>query len=595
MSYQVDKFNGQLLTTVEDGTIDTTTDLRFVGKNYAGYGEVQNENFLHLLENFANTTAPPKSIIGQVWYDTSSKKLKFYDGSKYKWANGAEVSDTAPAGLVEGEFWWNQTTKQLYAYSNGDYVLVGPESAPALGESLVSSITVTDTDEGTHQILKIIAGGTCVAVVNQDNEFSLTNAEQLRAQLPQSKFSKIKKGITLVDTDIDGVGQNGTVVWGTASNALSLGGVPASEYVRTGRSTFNEFVRFYDPGFGVGGAVPADTPDIKVYIDPIAGALIQNQIGEAITVRISVPTPTTTINNDVAIFDTNGISPGGTDFSLGTNLNRWANIYSTTVTATSFVGNHIGQTTGTHIGNVTAVGDSQVLINATTKEIGYDNAVLRGTLFGNVEGNVRGTADDATALGGKIASITATPDTIARRDLSANITANRFIGIADSANQLLVGASYRSTSLAADGNTVAARTSDGDIFARLFVGTATAARYADLAEKYLTDKDYEPGTVVTIGGDAEVTSCKLGDRALGVVSTAPAYMMNSELDGGTYIALKGRVPCKVGGAVKKGDRLVAGNNGYAVLAGPGNRTDVFGIALETCDGAGINIIEVVVL
>ena len=91
MAYQVDKFNGTFLVSVEDGTIDTTTDLRFVGKNYAGYGEVQNENFLHLLENFANTTSPPKVVTGQVWYDSASRRLKFYDGFRFKMAGGAEV------------------------------------------------------------------------------------------------------------------------------------------------------------------------------------------------------------------------------------------------------------------------------------------------------------------------------------------------------------------------------------------------------------------------------------------------------------------------------------------------------------------------
>jgi hypothetical protein len=86
MAYEVNKFNGVFLTSVADGTIDTNTDLRLVGKNYAGYGEVQNENFVHLLENFANTTAPPKAITGQIWFDTAIKKLKFYDGAKFKTA-----------------------------------------------------------------------------------------------------------------------------------------------------------------------------------------------------------------------------------------------------------------------------------------------------------------------------------------------------------------------------------------------------------------------------------------------------------------------------------------------------------------------------
>jgi len=104
MAYQVDRFNGTFLVSVDDGTIDTTTDLRLVGKNYAGYGELQNENFLHLLENFANTTAPPRAISGQIWYDSGNKKLKFYDGTRFKSANGAEIGTTAPPGLQIGEF-----------------------------------------------------------------------------------------------------------------------------------------------------------------------------------------------------------------------------------------------------------------------------------------------------------------------------------------------------------------------------------------------------------------------------------------------------------------------------------------------------------
>jgi hypothetical protein len=81
MAYTINRYNNATLTVVEDGTIDQTTDLKLVGKNYAGYGEVQNENFLHILENFANTTPPPRAVVGQIWYDSTSteKKIKFYD------------------------------------------------------------------------------------------------------------------------------------------------------------------------------------------------------------------------------------------------------------------------------------------------------------------------------------------------------------------------------------------------------------------------------------------------------------------------------------------------------------------------------------
>jgi hypothetical protein len=115
-----------------------------------------------------------------------------------------------------------------------------------------------------------------------------------------------------------------------------------------------------------------------------------------------------------------------------------------------------------------------------------------------------------------------------------------------------------------------------------------------LAEKYLTDQVYEVGTVVAVGGEAEVTASKYGDKAIGVVSSQPAFMMNSELEGGTYIALKGRVPVKVTGAIRKGQRLVAANDGTAV-AGVPHANDVFGIALESSDDTGVKLIEAVIL
>ena len=79
MAYTIDRYNGTTLTVVEDGTVDQTSDIKLVGKNYAGYGEIQNENFLHLLENFSGANQPPKAISGQVWYDSGANKLKLYD------------------------------------------------------------------------------------------------------------------------------------------------------------------------------------------------------------------------------------------------------------------------------------------------------------------------------------------------------------------------------------------------------------------------------------------------------------------------------------------------------------------------------------
>ena len=72
MPYIINKTNGQQLAIVQDASVDQTTDLIFVGRNYAGYGEIQNENVLKLLENFSNSTPPASPILGQLWYNTSN-------------------------------------------------------------------------------------------------------------------------------------------------------------------------------------------------------------------------------------------------------------------------------------------------------------------------------------------------------------------------------------------------------------------------------------------------------------------------------------------------------------------------------------------
>ena len=133
-----------------------------------------------------------------------------------------------------------------------------------------------------------------------------------------------------------------------------------------------------------------------------------------------------------------------------------------------------------------------------------------------------------------------------------------------------------------------------NIYGNTFVGRSTSALYADLAENYLTDQVYESGTVIVVGGAAEVTACNSHgqDSVIGVVSTNPAYLMNSSAPG-QAIALKGRVPVKVFGPIQKGQRLSTsyclGHAEYAAGAYS------FAIALETDIGLGTKIIEAIIL
>jgi hypothetical protein len=600
MAYQVDKFNGQFFVSVEDGTIDTSSDLRFVGKNYAGYGEVQNENFLHLMENFSNTTAPPKQVTGQIWFDSANKKLKFYDGVKWKLAGGAEVSPTAPSGLTTGDFWWDNSAKQLYAYTGTEFTLVGPESSPELGASTIVAAVVkgtVGTAVGPHTILQVFADDKVIGIYSK-TAFTLDNSQN-----PIEDFSVIKKGFTLAKSQT-GISTDDYVLWGTASNAAKLGGFSADEYIRTGDSAFPGEVAFSDPGFTVGNG-----NDLRVRVENGDEVVIENRLGNPITFKITVTESTD--ERDVLVIQSTGAVPGNDSvYSLGTPLLRWSNVYATTITG-NIVGNLTGNSTGVHVGNVLA-SDNQVMINGTTKQIGYAGANLIGTLTGSITGSAASATNSSklndlnpsvSVVGGGVA-------TIPVRDTAGNIYANQFIGVVektdktfiDAANTVVdptwasgtVSTQYRTAKLLATPYSIAARDASANITANIFNGTATAARYADLAEKYLADQEYETGTVVAVGGDAEVTACSTGQRAIGVVSANPAYMMNSELEGGTYIALKGRVPVKVTGVVNKGDTLIAGENGTAITW-LSNSNPVFAVALESSNDAGVKIIEALVL
>ncbi len=593
MSYRVDRFNGTFLVSVDDGTIDTTTDLRFIGKNYAGYGEVQNENFLHLLENFANTNAPPKPVLGQIWYDSSIKKIKFYDGTQFKTASGSVAQSTAPAGLSTGDFWFDTSTDQLYAWNGSEFVLVGPENTPDISSTAVVSVVLKDASPTpiNHNVLKINVNDQTIGIISATSFVPLNS-------IPG--FIAVKKGFNLINTDpTTGVTSTDHYYWGTSSNSLKLNGRPVSDFVLN-----SEIGSFGDSGFTIG-----DQNDLRIHIESGDVPVIENQLGATnssanIVMRIRTGAGPGD-RRDILIVDRNAVYPGTDNaYDLGKTTAKWKSIYA----ADKFYGNIKG--------SVFASDDSELVDYSQKRFNGdlYDQSFnLRydfetgihygqfgsvsspGTFIGNLTGDLIGTASSASSILGLTTDVDPTPDTIAVRDSNGYLRAIRFTGIADKADQILHNLSYISTSSTATPNSVAVRDASGNLTANIFNGTATAARYADLAEKYLSDKDYDVGTVISVGGEKEVTAAKLGDRAIGVVSVNPAFMMNKDLEGGTYIALKGRVPVKVIGPVKKGDKLISTDLGISIVTNKNQLANVFAISLESNGSESIKLVEAVII
>jgi hypothetical protein len=238
------------------------------------------------------------------------------------------------------------------------------------------------------------------------------------------------------------------------------------------------------------------------------------------------------------------------------------------------------------------------------------------TNLGNVSIATTATADPTITLGGDLSG-SATLTNLGNATLTATIVANSVAlgtdttgnyvgagavsGVGLSGSVSSEGGTFTVTSNATSANTasaIVARDGSGNFSAGVITGTATAARYADLAERYEAESTVEPGTVVHFGGSKEIKECDedMCSRVAGIISTAPAYMMNSDAGNDEthpYVALKGRVPCKVQGTVQKGDMMVSAGNGKARAEANPTMGSVIGKALA--DSEGEAVIEVIVL
>lgn len=222
MAYTINKTDGTILSTVSDGTVDTTTDLVLIGKNYSGYGEFQNENYVKLLENFASTTQPSSPLAGQVWFDKTGNALKVYNGSVFKTVSSTTVSATAPAGADTGDLWWDTTNAQLKVYDGSDFVTIGPPYSTSQGKSGAIVETITDNGASDHVTVGLWTNNNQVGIISKDTEFT--------PQTSVTGFSTIKPGLQL-STTISGV-----KLQGTATDSDALGGISSANFLRSNTS-----------------------------------------------------------------------------------------------------------------------------------------------------------------------------------------------------------------------------------------------------------------------------------------------------------------------------------------------------------------------
>lgn len=491
MPINIFKYDGTLLTTVADGTVDTThSTLKFPGTGYQNYGPPIMENILWTMQNFAGTSQPTLPLIGQTWFDTTSNLLKVYTGSTWQAAGGVLVSSSLPSNPANlGAFWYDPINMQMYVWNGAVWDLIGPlgsavntDPIPANNTAIptfskLDTVRITDSASARHQVWRIIIGGVLFAIISKDTAFTPAPAI--------TGFATIQPGINF-NTTVAGVGISG------------------------------------------------DTTTFRSNQDNLPDADGTRSLGSS-------------------SFRLNTVSSLSGAFSNSLLINTASSTYNFHVTGSSYLNGPTMLAAGTASAAPVQLQTGPLLTTPAVGAMEFDGTNIYITL--DVGGTPTRSVIAAGTSGG---STSAVPNTLALRDNNA------------------------------------------DIYANIFQGIASSARYADVAERYETDMPVEPGDVVVIGGSKEITKSTVENDSdvFGVVSTNPAYRMNEDAGNDTthpFVAMLGRVPCKVSGTVKKGQRLVTSDiPGVAIAATHGVVAHSFARSLVTKDTDDVAVIEVVI-
>jgi len=245
MPYVITKTNGQTLAVIEDAEVDIeSTSLALIGKNYAGYGLVLDQNFVKLLENFSNSSQPDNTLQGQLWFDNNpaSRKLNVcHDGSNFKSLANLNVKSTTPSGSTVGDLWWDTSAGQLKAFDGSSYKIVGPEISAAVNSQWVfENETPVENPNTEYTVIKANFGNVPFLTITPIDQNTGTFTPVIGSDLLTNFINGVKKGITLAGCDANGSSENaGNYFWGTASDALAANA--KTDFTST---TTNHYVTF---------------------------------------------------------------------------------------------------------------------------------------------------------------------------------------------------------------------------------------------------------------------------------------------------------------------------------------------------------------
>lgn len=410
--------------SVDDSTTNTQTDLAFPGRNQRGYAISIAENFLHLLENFANSSEPERPVEGQLWYDNNSgvEDIKVWDGTGWKLVGGIRKGTSEPAIKVTGDLWVDTDNQQLYLFNGASWVLVGPTFSSGLRTGVVAE-TVVDSDDVSRTILKTYISDEVVFIYSVDTFIPKVSIQG---------FGTIKSGINISTKDFNGDGTVDTKYWGTSEKAENLvvgtSVVSSSNFLRKDTSNITNF------GFTVRNDVGISTGNesqLRLAVDSgQIGNIYHSTPDSAFDIRITHGNSAATLiradsNGNVGV-GINNLSPAYTLDVLGTGrYTGVVRIESTEDTTNDITGalqvagganiqkdlivrgnaNITGHLT---IGEVETGGSNIAIIPQTNNLFSIGTSTNKfnkvysthfyGDLVGNVTGNLSGTSTEANRL-----------------------------------------------------------------------------------------------------------------------------------------------------------------------------------------------------
>lgn len=405
MSYQVTftETNNPLKPpiTVEDQTVNTQTNMTFVGKNYSGYGPLLAKNFLHLLENFASPTRPTKTVQGQLWFDNNPNvsQLKVnIDGTANGWvsAGGVKKSASTPtvASSIQGDLWVDTVNQQLSLYTGSNWLLIGPSFSQG-SQTGPKLETIVDTLNLPHTVQSIYVENNRLMVIS-DAEFT--------PKATQAGFTQFKKGINLYSV---ATGQVPYKLFGISSQADTLTdpqngiGVPTANFLRSDQASTTNY------GFNVRSAagltVGSDTGAITLFTESATNAAtFYAKSGNSIDFKLNVNgTASTVLHLDPNAYV--GINKSNPNVALDVNGDIAGSklVLSSTDSSSLTVSGGIVISGDSHLqtlnlnGQLSLGGDIQPLLN-NVYNLGSDPTISGGSQFAsiyatNFYGNFNGT------------------------------------------------------------------------------------------------------------------------------------------------------------------------------------------------------------